>query len=227
MDLPGPGLRVGVDDERLHLELALLGPQHRQRTVGATERHGRGARADVIQPLARRDVELGQPVGEGDEPMLLLRRRGHQGHGRRGHPRGQPRDTGHGATRHRARHVEREQGLGVRRLDRAERLVEGCVQRVDHRCNRAPGAVATDTLAALVGHERRQHLHGVNAGLDEPRLVLEPAHDLGGCGRHRRQQSDPGHGGQVTDQRGERHALEQCLPHGCMGQQLGRHALPG
>jgi hypothetical protein len=53
VDLPGPRLRVGVDDEHVDLAAVVLGVQHRQRTVGPAEREAGGHVAHVVEPLPR------------------------------------------------------------------------------------------------------------------------------------------------------------------------------
>ena len=68
MDVARPGLRVGVDHERVDLPLARLRVQHRQRAVGAAERQVGDRPHDVVQPLTRPDRERREAVGAAAEP---------------------------------------------------------------------------------------------------------------------------------------------------------------
>ena len=67
VDVTRPGLRVGVDHERVDLEPLRLGVEHRQRAVRAAERQAVD-RERVVQPLARADRERRDAVGSRDAP---------------------------------------------------------------------------------------------------------------------------------------------------------------
>ena len=236
VDVTRPGLRVGVDHERVDLPLrghartASAAHSRCRRTAGrdtartASSSRWRGEIASGVRPSCSQATAPGfEAAVPAKKPTIsycgsvAAVTRASAADASRGVRPGTPATV---PPLHRARHVEREQQPLAGRLDVAERRVERGVEGVDDLAHRVPLAAAADAAARRVRAERGEHGDRVHARTAETLRVAELRDHLRGAVRARREHADSRHRRQVADQRRHRHVVEQRLPDLGRGQVL-------
>ncbi|MNV25235.1 hypothetical protein D3C71_1163260 [compost metagenome] len=144
---------------------------------------------------------------ERDQSVIRLDVCGDQGHCNRCDAWVKADESSDIAVSHRARHVQTQDRLLVRRRYVAEGQVEGRVQSLHDVLVRSPSVGTANTATGFVGLQRHQYLHRVDAGLGERVLVRESVENLLACIRGI-QKTVTGHRGQVTHHSSHRHLLE-------------------